>query len=234
VPSAPATSHRNKVCRERGEGAAVKVEAAMPGTRKVEIRKQTRLFDDFFKVDEIVVAHEQRDGMMSSDQRRLVFERGDTVAAVLYEPDTQTVIMVDQFKVPTLIARRRDNPATTDGWITEAVAGMIDPGETAEEAIIRETLEETGYRISKPELICKFFSSPGGTSERVFLYFSEVSEVDRVGEGGGVPGEDVRVVRRSAHELFAQLEKRQIEDPKLAIGAYWLQTHISRTNQLGK
>ena len=65
----------------------------------------------------------------------------------------------------------------------EAVAGMIDPGETAEEAIIRENLEETGYRISKPELICKFFSSPGGTSERVFLYFSEVSKVDRVGDG---------------------------------------------------
>ena len=118
----------------------------MPETRKVEIRKQTRLFDDFFKVDEILVAHEQRDGTMSSDQRRLVFERGDAVAALLYEPDTHTVIMVNQFRVPTLIARRRDNPATTDGWITEAVAGMIDPGETAEEAIIRETLEETGYR----------------------------------------------------------------------------------------
>ena len=135
----------------------------MPETRKVEIRKQTRLFDDFFKVDEILVAHEQRDGTMSSDQRRLVFERGDAVAALLYEPDTHTVIMVDQFRVPTLIARRRDNPATTDGWITEAVAGMIDLGETAEEAVIRETLEETGYRINKPELICKFFSSPGGT-----------------------------------------------------------------------
>ena len=58
------------------------------------------------------------------------------------------MIVVDQFKAPTLIARRRDNPATTDGWITEAVAGMIDPGETAEEAIIREALEETGYRIA--------------------------------------------------------------------------------------
>jgi hypothetical protein len=46
---------------------------------------------------------------------RLVFERGDAVAALLYEPDTHTVIMVDQFRVPTLIARRRDNPATTDG-----------------------------------------------------------------------------------------------------------------------
>jgi nudix-type nucleoside diphosphatase (YffH/AdpP family) len=201
---------------------------------RVEIRKQSRLFDDFFKVDEIVVVHEQRDGTMSRDQRRLVFERGDAVAALLYEPDTHTVIMVDQFKVPTLIARRRDNPATTDGWITEAVAGMIDPGETAEEAIIRETLQETGYRISKPELICKFFSSPGGTSERIFLYFSEGSELDRVGEGGGVHGEDVRVVRRSAHDLFAQLEKRQIEDPKLAIGAYWLQGHISRMKAFGK
>jgi nudix-type nucleoside diphosphatase (YffH/AdpP family) len=205
----------------------------MPGTRKVEIRKQTRLFDDFFKIDEIVVAHERHDGTMSSDQRRLVFERGDAVAALLYQPDTHTVIIVDQFKVPTLIARRRDNPATTDGWITEAVAGMIDPGETTEEAIVRETLEETGYRISKPELICTFFSSPGGTSERIFLYFSEVSNADRVGEGGGVPGEDVRVVHRNVHELFAQLEKRQIEDPKLAIGAYWLQGHISRMKALG-
>ena len=46
-----------------------------------------------------------------------------------------------------------------------------------------------------------------------------MSEADRVGEGGGVLGEEVRVVRRSAYELFAQLEKCQIEDPKLAIGA---------------
>ena len=206
----------------------------MPGARKVEIRKQTRVFDDFFKVDEIIVTHEQHDGTVSGTQRRLVFERGDAAAVLLYEPDTRTVIMVDQFRVPILIGRRRDNPATTDGWITEAVAGMIDPGETAEEAVIRETLEETGYRISKPELICKFFSSPGGTSERIFLYFSEVSEVDRVGEGGGVQGEDVRVVRRNAQDLFAQLEKRQIEDPKLAIGAYWLQGHISRMKPLGK
>ena len=60
----------------------------MPETRKVEIRKQTRLFDDSFKVDEILVAHEQRDGTMSSDQRWLVFERGDAVAALLHEPDT--------------------------------------------------------------------------------------------------------------------------------------------------
>ena len=151
---------------------------------------------------------------------------------LLYNPETHAVVMVDQFKVPSLIARRRDNPATTDGWITEAIAGMIDGNETPEDAVIRETLEETGYKIKKPELICKFFSSPGGTSERIFLYFAEVSESDRVGKGGGLDGEDVRVVKRSAHELFEQLEKKRIEDPKLAIAAYWLQDHIRRMKPL--
>jgi hypothetical protein len=61
-----------------------------------------------------------------------------------------------------------------------------------------------------------------------------VSEADRVDEGGGVHGEDVRVVRRSGHELFTQLKKRQIEDTKLAIGAYWLQDHIGRMKALEK
>jgi nudix-type nucleoside diphosphatase (YffH/AdpP family) len=204
----------------------------MPGSRKAEIQKQTRLFDDFFKIDEVLVSHERRDGTMSPSERRLIFERGDAVAVLLYNPDTHAVVVVDQFKVPSLIARRRDNPATTDGWVTEAIAGMIDGGETAEEAVIRETLEETGYKIEKPELICKFFSSPGGTSERIFLYFAQVSEADRIGKGGGLPGEDVRVVQRSAHELFEQLEKKQIEDPKLAIAAYWLQDHIRRMKPL--
>lgn len=204
----------------------------MPGSRRAEIHKQARLFDDFFKIDEVMVSHERLDGTMSPDQRRLIFERGDSVAVLLYNPETHAVVMVDQFKVPSLIARRRDNPATTDGWITEAIAGMIDGNETPEDAVIRETLEETGYKIKKPELICTFFSSPGGTSERIFLYFAEVSESDRVGKGGGLDGEDVRVVKRSAHELFEQLEKKRIEDPKLAIAAYWLQDHIRRMKPL--
>jgi nudix-type nucleoside diphosphatase (YffH/AdpP family) len=198
----------------------------MPGPRKAEIHKRARLFDDFFKIDEVMVSHQRLDGTMSPDQRRLVFERGDSVAVLLYNPETHAVVTVNQFKVPSLIARRRDNPATMDGWITETIAGMIDGNETPEEAIIRETLEETGYRIKNPELIAKFFSSPGGTSERVFLYFAEIAEADRVGKGGGVDGEDVRVVHQSAHELFEQLENKQIEDPKLAIAACWLRDHV--------
>ncbi|MGH6677105.1 MAG: NUDIX domain-containing protein, partial [Xanthobacteraceae bacterium] len=198
----------------------------MPGARKAIIHKQARLFDDFFKIDEVIVAHERHDGTMSPDQRRLIFERGDSVAVLLYNADANAVVMVDQFKVPTLIARRRDAPDTTDGWITEATAGMIDAGETAEQAIIRETREETGYRISNPRLVCKFFSSPGGTSERIFLYFAEAHDSDRIGFGGGIDGEDIAVLHMPVGDLMQALARGSIEDPKLAIGAYWLKDYL--------
>ena len=199
----------------------------MSESRKAVIHKTTRLFDDFFKIDEVLVSHEQRDGTMSPDERRLIFERGDAVAVMLYNPDSKSVIIVNQFKVPSLIARRRDDPNTVDGWVTEATAGMIDEGETPEKAIIRETLEETGYRIANPKLISKFFSSAGGTSERIFLYFAQVRASDKVSAGGGLPNEDVSVVAVPVDQLFTQLAKGSIDDPKLAIGAYWLKDYLN-------
>jgi ADP-ribose pyrophosphatase len=129
-----------------------------------------------------------------------------------------------------LAGRRRDDAHTSDGWIVEAVAGMVDEGETAEQAVIREALEETGYRIAAPRPIGTFFSSPGGTSERIFLYFAEVVPADQIGEGGGIAGEeDIALVRLSVDELFRRLQTNHIDDAKLAIAAYWLKDHLART-----
>jgi ADP-ribose pyrophosphatase len=75
-------------------------------------------------------------------------------------------------------------------------------------------------------LIGKFFSSPGGTSERVFLYFAEISDADRAGQGGGIGDEDIKVVQMGLDELFARLARGSIEDPKLLIAAYWLQNRL--------
>ena len=199
----------------------------MNGCRRVEIRSQKPLLDDSFKVNEVIVSHQRYDGKMSPDQRRLVFERGDAVAALLFNADTRSVVLVEQFRVSSLIGRRRDDPTTTNGWITEVIAGMINQNETAEDAVIRETLEETGYKIKDPLLICKFFSSPGGTSERIFLYFAKVSESARLGKGGGFADEDIRVIQMGASDLFDQLAMGLIDDPKLAIGACWLQSHMA-------
>jgi len=196
----------------------------MPG--RAVVTRQQRLFDDFFKVDELLVTHQQIDGTMSSVQRRLIFERGDSVAVLLFNRDKRAVTLVEQFKAPALVARRRDDPTTTDGWLVETPAGMIDDGETPEAAAIRETLEETGYRIHAPELIGRFFVSPGGTSERVFLYFAEVGDADRVGKGGGIEDEDIKVLEIRLEDLFERLARGLIEDAKLAIGGYWLQNRM--------
>jgi ADP-ribose pyrophosphatase len=194
--------------------------------RKAVIRRESRVFDDFFKIDELVVSHEQVDGTMSSDQRRLVFERGDAVAVLLLNLDTKSVVLVEQFKAPALVGRRRDDPSTTDGWILETVAGMVDPGETPEAAVIRETREEAGYHIHHPKLIGQFFSSPGGTSERIFLYFAEVREADKRDKGGGVGDEDIKVVHMPLDDLFDRLADGAIDDPKLLVAAYWLQDQV--------
>jgi nudix-type nucleoside diphosphatase (YffH/AdpP family) len=200
----------------------------MSSFRRVDVRTQERILDDFFKVDRVLVSHEHNDGTMSSPERRLIFERGDSVGVMIFNLDTRRVVLVNQFKVPSLIGRRRDDPNTMDGWITEAVAGMVDPGETPEQTVILETEEETGYRIRNPKLIGKFFSSPGGTSERIFLYFAEVRDADRVGKGGGIEGESITVHDVSLKDLFSRLMNGAIEDPKLAIGAYWLKDHLRR------
>src|ERR1700733_6043923 len=123
----------------------------MPG--RGGVKSPNRLFADFFKVDALLVSHRQIDGTMSQVQRRLVFERGDSVAVLLFNRDRRTVVLVEQFKVPALVARRRDDPATMDGWLVETLAGMGNDGETPEATAGRETLEETGYRIGTPELI---------------------------------------------------------------------------------
>ena len=190
------------------------------------IERERRVFDDFFKIDEFLVSHEQIDGTMSAGQRRLVFERGDAVAVLLLNADMKSVVLVEQFRVAALVGRRRDDRSTTDGWITETVAGVIDANETPEAAAIREAFEETGYQIRQLQLIGRFFSSPGGTSERIFLYFAEVTDTDRIGNGGGIDDEDIKIVRLTTDELFGRLSQGSIEDPKLLIGAYWLQDHL--------
>jgi nudix-type nucleoside diphosphatase (YffH/AdpP family) len=199
---------------------------SMPLPPRVEIHSQCRIFDDFFKIDEVIVSHQRVTGEISAPQRRLIFERGDAAAALLLDLDAGVVVLTRQFRAPSLIGRRRDDASSTQGWMTETVAGMVEPNETPEETVIRETMEETGYRIRDPRLIAKFFSSAGGSSERIFLYFSKVRAADKLEKGGGDDGEDIEIVRMTLGELFDRLDAGSIDEPKLLVSAYWLQAHL--------
>jgi nudix-type nucleoside diphosphatase (YffH/AdpP family) len=119
----------------------------MPKRIKVEGRR--RILDDFFKVEEVYLSFEKFDGSMSPIVRRLNFERGDSVAALLHHRERNNVLLVNQFKYPSY----EKGP----GWITEVVAGMIDRGENPEDAVRREILEETGYRAENLLHISTFY-----------------------------------------------------------------------------
>lgn len=184
--------------------------------RNVAIRQRRRLLDDFFKVDEAQVSFERFDGSMTSFVRRLVFERGDCVAAVIFNRDTGRLLLTEQFRFPTA--------GKGPGWLLELAAGMIDPGEQPEVAMRREVEEEIGYRPDLVEHIYTFYVSPGGSSERIWLYYAEVSELGRVSKGGGKAGEheDIRTVSLSVEEARIALSRGEVADAKTIVGLQWL------------
>lgn len=185
--------------------------------KKVSIEKKRYLLNDFFKVEEAYLSFEQFDGHMSPVVRRLNLERGDSVSVLVFNQTTDKLILVSQFRYATY--------PKTDGWTIEAIAGMVDAGETPEQAAKREVDEETGLSIDTFEHIATFYPSPGGSSERIFLYYSEVSgDKAKYKETGGIlsKGEDVKAVEITLPEALAKIKTGEIVDAKTIIGVYWL------------
>jgi ADP-ribose pyrophosphatase len=192
--------------------------------KKVDVLDQRVIFDDKFKIREAHVRYMRFDGQMGNPERRLVFERGDSAAAIIVNSEQKKVLLTKQFRYP---AYGKD---ADSGWIQEVVAGVIDEGEQPEETIRREIQEEIGYTVHELTPIATFFVSPGGTSERVFLYYAEVDEADRTSQGGGLisENEDIQLVALSFDELWQQLRAGILVDAKTLIAAQWLQLRIQQ------
>jgi len=188
--------------------------------KKVQIESKRRIFDDFFKIEEAILRYERFDGQMSNPVRRLNFDRGDSVAAIILNQETHRVILTNQFKYPTY----EKGP----GWITEVVAGVLEANEDPEEAMRREIMEETGYEANNLTYIATFYVSPGGSSERIILYYAEVDSAGKVASGGGLAaeGEDIQLLEFSLPELWSALASSQFVDAKTLIALLWLQNKM--------
>lgn len=189
--------------------------------RKVEIESQRYLLDDIFRVEEVFLRFEKFDGRMSDSIRRLNFDRGDSVALLVYNLDTKKILLLNQFRYPTY----QKGP----GWITEMIAGILEPGESPEDTARREAHEETGLIVEKVEFIASFYPSPGGSSEQIHLYYVEIlGENAKYNEIGGLASENenIRTFELSLDEALEQIRTGEICDGKTIMGIYWLENRL--------
>ncbi|MFT7589347.1 MAG: nudix-type nucleoside diphosphatase (YffH/AdpP family) [Limisphaerales bacterium] len=189
------------------------IEKKFLGEMKVEILKQQWLLRNFFHIEEVEVRFEKFDGSMSAPVHRLHLERGEASGILLLNTDQKTLVLVKQFRYGAY--------TTGEGWLTEIATGKIDEGEKPEEAAKREALEETGYIIENLQFINRCFSMPGGSSERLWLYYAEVNNSMQSGKGGGVSSEheDIQIVEIPVSEIKKQLAN--ITDAKTIIALQW-------------
>ncbi len=188
--------------------------------KRVEILSQQEIFHKaMFRIEEAHLRHERYDGSMSKEITRLNLERGDSAAAILHHKEADTVILTEQFRYPTY----QKGP----GWLLELPAGSIDKDSDSspEKAMQREIMEEIGYSVEALQHISTFYLTPGGSSERIYLYYASVKPQEHTAKGGGLTGsgEDIRTVVVSVDEALAKMKSGEIADVKTIVGLQWLQ-----------
>jgi ADP-ribose pyrophosphatase len=189
----------------------------------VEIVDATTPFTRYLRIDTLRFRHRLFSGEWSAARAYDVLRRGRAVAIVLYDPDRDNVVLVEQFRLPALLAG--GSP-----WQLEAAAGMIDTDESPEAVAIRETSEETGLTlIGEPIVIQRYLPSAGGSDESVMLFCGRVDSALAAGVHG-LPEEheDIRVVVKSLAEIEVMLDTGAIESGHTLIALYWLVRHRDR------
>ena len=198
-----------------------------PAHPDVEIVEATKAFERFLRVDVFRFRHRLFSGEWSALRSYDVLRRGQAAAIVLYDPDRESVVLVEQFRLPALLAG-------SSPWQLEAAAGLIDTDETPEAVAIREIREETGLAlIGEPIRIQRYLSSSGYSDESVVLFCGRIDSAS----AGGVHGlpeehEDIRVVVKSLAEIEALVDAGAIESGHTLIALYWLLRHRDRLQQL--
>ena len=190
--------------------------------RKVEIVDRELCYQGFFRLERVRLRHSLHGGGMSPTLVRETIEKGDVVAMLPYDPVTDTVVMIEQFRVGAIGDQR-------SAWLMEIIAGLMEPGELPEEVARREATEEAGLAVRRIESIARFFATPAKSSELTHLF---CGEVDASGAGGihglAHEGEDIRVIPMPAEQAFALLEIGRIDSAWPMIALMWLQTHRER------
>ncbi|EOV8086652.1 ADP-ribose diphosphatase [Providencia huaxiensis] len=195
------------------------------GKNDVEIISKRKLFNGFFQMVEYQFRHRLFAGGWSKEIRREVFERGHAGVVLPYDPKTDSVVLIEQIRLPAI--ETSETP-----WLLEAVAGMIEQNESPEEVIRREAVEEAGLVIGRTEKALSYLSSPGGTTERMHVFIGEADSSQAKGVHGlASENEDIRVHVVSRVQAYQWVEDGTIDNAATVIAIQWLQLHYQKLHE---
>lgn len=193
--------------------------------RAVQVLACDTVYQGYFRVDRWRLSHALHAGGMSVLLTREVFERGHVAAVQPYDPLRDEVVLIEQFRPGALAAG-------WEPWLIECVAGVIEPGESAQEMARREAREEAGLELLDVVPVMRFLASPGACSESVELFCARVDTRDVHGVHGLIEeGEDIRVLVVSLDEALAMLQGGRIVNATTIIGLQWLAANRARLAQ---
>ncbi|WP_125721474.1 NUDIX domain-containing protein [Flavobacterium ustbae] len=175
---------------------------------EIEIIETKLLSDNWYVLNKVTFNYKKENQPVESHIRE-VYDRGNGAGILLYNAAKKTVILTRQFRLPTYLNGNKT------GMMIEVCAGLLDK-DNAEQAIIRETEEETGYRLSKVQKVIETYMSPGSVTEILYLFVGEYDEKMKVSEGGGLDAEqeNIEVLELTFDEAYAMIESGEISDAK--------------------
>ncbi|MGE8341297.1 MAG: NUDIX domain-containing protein [Flavobacterium sp.] len=175
---------------------------------EIEITDTKLLSDNWYILNKVTFNYKKENEKIESHIRE-VYDRGNGAGILLYNTVKKTVILTRQFRLPTYLNGNKT------GMMIEVCAGLLDK-DNAEQAIIRETEEETGYRLTKVQKVIETYMSPGSVTEILYLFVGEYNENMKVSEGGGLDAEqeNIEVLEFTFDEAYAMIESGEISDAK--------------------
>lgn len=186
------------------------------GVEDVLLENRETNFSGYFSVETVTLRHRLFAGGWSSSIRRELFQRGDAVGVLPWNPHTDEVVLIEQFRVGAM--RDADNP-----WMLELIAGIVESGESDSSVAHREAEEEAGCELHRLEPIATFFPSAGACSEQIRLFIGETTGADH-GSVKGLAGEheDILVHQIARSEALAMLSRGEINNGHTLIALQWL------------
>jgi nudix-type nucleoside diphosphatase (YffH/AdpP family) len=175
---------------------------------KIKILTTELLSDNWYLLNKVTFDYQKEDGSKIT-QKREVYDRGNGAAIFLYNPSNKNIILTRQFRLPSYLN------GNETGMMIEVCAGLLDK-DNPEQCIIRETEEETGYRIPKVKKVMETFMSPGAVTEILHLFIGEYDQSMKVSEGGGLEHEqeNIEVIEMPFDEAYAMIATGAIKDAK--------------------